>query len=246
MNPLDDEILMRRVDGELSPDEAARVDAAAAVDAGVASRLGALRGTRTASHEAFPIAPDVRDAGLARMIRLAPAKTPPLAGFGATLAEALAPRRAAIWGGLVAAAFVGGLALGPLLGGRSEGLSIQSGGVLADAGLVQVLDTRLTADGPDSQGRAVGLTFQDADGHWCRTFNVEEARVAGLACRRGGRWALEVLAPVPASAALGELRTAATETPEAVLATVDALITGETLDAAAEKIALNAGWPGPE
>ena len=246
MTPLDDEILIRCVDGELSPDEAARVDAAAALDASVAARLAALRGTRAAAREAFAIRPDARDADLARIIRSAQAKTTPLAGLAAMLGAAQTPRPATIWGGLATAAFVGGLALGHLLHGGYEGLTVNSGGRLADAGLVRVLDTRLTAEGPDAKGRTVGLTFKDADGHWCRTFNVEEAHVAGLACRRGGRWALEVLAPVPASAALGDLRTAATEAPEIVLSTVDALIAGETLDAGAETNARNAGWPGPE
>jgi hypothetical protein len=246
MTPLDDEILMRCVDGELSPDEAARVGAAAALDAGVAARLAALRGTREAAREAFPIGPDARDADLSRIIWSAQTRTTQLAGLAAMLSEAFMPRPAAIWGGLATAAFVGGLALGQLLDGGYEGLTVQSGGGLADAGLVRALDTRLTAEGPDAQGRTVGLTFKDADGRWCRTFNVEEAHIAGLACRRGGRWALEVLAPVPASADLGDLRTAATEAPEIVLTTVDALITGETLDANAETIARNAGWPGPE
>lgn len=240
MTRLDDEILMRRVDGELAPDEVARVDAAAQADPVVAARLAALRGMRAVAREAFPTTQDARDADLARMIRSAPAKASPLAGLGAILAEAFAPRRAAIWGGLATAAFVGGLALAPLMGGREEGMRIEDGGVLADAGLVRVLDTGLAADGADADGRAVGLTFRDQDGAWCRTFSEGQAGVAGLACRQDGRWAMRVMAPL--GDAGGEIRTASSETPEAVLNAVDAVIAGEAVDAAAEAAARDRGW----
>jgi hypothetical protein len=105
---------------------------------------------------------------------------------------------------------------------------------------VRVLDSGLAADAPDAAGRAVGLTFRDADGRWCRTFQSADAGVAGLACRGGDAWRLEALAPFQPAA--GEIRTAGADTPPAVLAAVDALIADETLDAAAETRARDAGW----
>ena len=66
-----------------------------------------------------------------------------------------------------------------------------------------------------------------------------EASVAGLACRRGEDWTLEVLAAAPV--AEGEVRTAAAM-PLPVLQAVDAAIDGEPLDAAAEAAARDAGW----
>lgn len=241
MTRLDDEILMRRVDGELTPDEVARVDASAQRDPAVAARLAALRSTRTVAREAFPTTQDARDADLARMIRSAPAKASPLAGLGAMLADAFAPRRAVIWGGLATAAFVGGLALGPLLDDRDAGLRIEDGGVLVDAGLVRVLDTGLAADGADSDGRSVGLTFRDQDGAWCRTFNVGKAGVSGLACRQNGLWAMRVMAPLEQAG--GDFRTASSEMPAAVLDVVDATIIGETLGGVEEAAARDRGWP---
>lgn len=240
MSPLDDEILMRRVDGELTAAEAERIDAVAAADPAIAARLAAMRAARKAATEAFPFMADARDRDLARMIANSSAKTSPLAAIGRSLADAFAPRRAVIWGGLATAAFVGGLALGPLLGERSEGLTAQGGGVLADAGLVRVLDTRLAADGADGEGRAVGLTFRSGEGGWCRTFRAGEAGVAGLACREDAVWRVRVLAPLDAAG--GEIRTAAADTPEAVLTAVDATIAGETLDATAEAAARDGGW----
>ena len=149
MTRLDDEILMRRVDGELDPAEVARVDAAAASDPETAARLAAMRGARKAATEAFPVTTDARDRDLARMIAASgAAKASPFAGIGRALAEAFAPRRAAIWGGLATAAFVGGLALGPLLGGRTEGVQVEGGeqrrddhrgGVAAHAGMYVVV-----------------------------------------------------------------------------------------------------------
>lgn len=237
----DDEILMRRIDGELSAEEGERIDAAARADPELAARLAIMRGLRTAAREAFPVEVDPRDQTLTRLISAAePARPSVLAEVRRALSDALVPRRAAIWGGLATAGFVGGLLLGPLLGGSNEGMRIQPGGVLADAGLVRVLDSRLAADGADDQGRAIGLTFRDGDGRWCRTFRAGEAGLAGLACRQGDGWTIRALAPT--APATGEVRTAGVEAPEVVLAAVDAALAGDTLDAAAEARARDSGW----
>lgn len=241
MSTIDDDILMRRIDGELSPQEAERIDAAALADPAVAARLEAMRRLRSVAKEAFPAAVDPRDQTLARLIA-AGAVQPrsPLAGLRQALAEAFAPRRAALWGGLATAAFVGGVLLGPYFGEHQRSLAVGDGGALTDTGLVRVLDTRLAADGPDSDGRSVGLTFQDDEDRWCRTFRADDARLAGLVCRRQDGWMMQVLAPT--EGAPGEVRTAGADTPDAVLTAVDAVISGETLDAAAETRARDAGW----
>ncbi|QTC91676.1 hypothetical protein [Brevundimonas goettingensis] len=240
MTQFDDETLMRRADGELSPERAAEVDAAAAADPALAARLAAFRSDRTTAREAFPIAPDPRDADLMRMIG-GGAKAKASSGWTERLKAAFAPQSAPIWGGLATACFVGGLALG-WLGMRPtpEGFAVQPGGVIADAGLVRVLDQRLAADGADGQGRAIGLTFRDAEGRWCRTFQAGEAGVAGLACRRDGHWAVQALAPFEAGST--EVRTASSDTPAVVLAAVDATLAGETVAGEEEAKARAAGW----
>lgn len=241
MSTIDDDILMRRIDGELSPQEADRVDAAALVDPDVAARLEGMRRLHAAAGEAFPVVADPRDQALARLIAAeGAAPRSPFAGLGQALADAFSPRRAALWGGLAAAAFVGGVLLGPYFGEADRSLAVGSNGVLTDASLVRVLDTRLAADGADGDGRSVGLTFRDDEGRWCRTFRADEARLAGLACRQPDGWTMRVLAPT--GGAPGEVRTAGADTPEAVLAAVDAAISGDTLDAAAEARARDAGW----
>ena len=246
MTAYDDETLMRRVDGELSLEAGVAIDNAAAVDPALAARLGALRQLRTLAREAVPIAPDPRDEALARLIEAAPRPSPLVPQLIDRLRAAFAPRHAPpkyapLWAGLAAACFVLGLSIGWLGGGEADsGFAVDRSGTIADAGLIRVLDTRLTADGADAEGRAVGLTFRDTDGRWCRTFRAVEANVAGLACRDADSWRLEALAPFSPTA--GDLRTAAADIPPPVLAAVDAAITGDTLDAAAETEARNAGW----
>jgi hypothetical protein len=237
----DDDTLMRRVDGELTPEAGAAIDAAAAADPALAARLKALRSLRALAREAVPLAPDPRDRDLARLIAAAPARQPAAAGLFQRLTAAFQPRHAPVWAGLAAACFVLGLSFGWLGAGAPErGFTVDRQGAIADAALVRVLDTRLTADGADAQGRAVGLTFRDADGRWCRTFQSEQAGVAGLACREADVWHLQALAPFQPAA--GELRTASADIPAPVLAAVDAALADDPLDAAAEARARDAGW----
>lgn len=237
----DDETLMRRVDGELSPEAGAAIDDAAAGDPALAARIATLRSLRTRVREAVPLASDPRDRDLARLIAAAPRPSPLSGRLLDRLRDAFAPARAPLWAGLAAACFVVGLSIGWLGGdGAGVGFTVDRGGVIADAGLVRVLDSRLTADGADADGRAVGLTFRDAEGRWCRTFQAGEAGVAGLACRQDGGWTMRALAPFHAPS--GELRTAAADIPAPVLAAVDAAIAGDALDAAAETAARDAGW----
>jgi len=239
--PFDDEILMRRVDGELTPEAGAAIDAAAAADPALARRLEQLRGLRTLAREAFPAAADPRDADLARMIAAASRPEPLTARLAERLGAAFAPRHAPVWGAVAAASFALGLSAAWLGQDRGPaGFALAADGSLADARLVRVLDSGLAADAPDAEGRAVGLTFRAADGRWCRTFQAGEAGVAGLACRAGDTWRLEALAVF--QPAVAEVRTAGAETPPAVLAAVDALIADQTLDAAAEAEARDAGW----
>ena len=242
----DDETLMRRVDGELSPERAAAVDAAAAGDADLTARLALLRRTRSVAGEAFALAADPRDADLARLIA-GGAGAPVRSGGGWLdgVRQAFAPRHAAIWGGLATACFVVGLGVGVVGdglsgGGPAPGFAVGADGAIADAGLVRVLDQRLAADGADAEGRAIGLTFKDDQGRWCRTFQAGEAGVAGLACRADDRWTMQALAPFHSGTT--EVRTASSETPAVVLAAVDATMAGETLSAADETRARAGGW----
>lgn len=238
----EDETLMRWSDGELPPAAATRLEAAARTDAALAARMEAMTRSRQALAEAFPIAFDPRDADLARRIATSGGLAPKSAQFArlrARIAELLAPRHAVPWAALATAAFVGGLLLGPLAN-RDAGLTLRPDRTVADAGLQRVLDQRLASEGADEQGLSVGLTFQDVDGRWCRTFQSERDGWGGLACRSDRAWTITALAALDRSD--GEVRMATSETPAAVLAAVDEAITGTTANAAAEARARDAGW----
>lgn len=237
----DDETLMRRVDGELTPETGAAIDADAVADPALAARLAAMRHVHALAREAVPLAPDPRDRDLARMIAANVPPRPSAARLFDRIGAAFAPRHAPLWAGMAAACFALGLSFGWLVaGGSDSGFAVDRQGAVADPALVRVLDSRLTADGADAQGRAVGLTFRDADGHWCRTFQAGEVRVAGLACREADTWRLQALAPFQPAA--GELRTASGDIPAPVLAAIDAALADDPLDAAAEARARDAGW----
>lgn len=241
MTRYDDETLMRRIDGELTPQEGERIDAEALTDVELAGRLRAMRSVRTAAREAFAVEPDPRDAALARLIAGADrTRVSPWARLSRAAARAFAPKPAALWAGLAVATFVAGVFVGPLLKGSEPAFTLAPGGEIADAALVRVLDARLASDGPDVDGRAVVLSYRDVDGNWCRTFRAGDAGVAGLACRDEGQWAIRAVAPL--GEASGEVRTAGTDMPSTILSAVDASLSGETLDAAAEARARDAGW----
>lgn len=239
MTRYDDETLMRRIDAEMPIVERERIDAAAATDADLAARLAALRSAGAAARAAFPIESDARDADLSRLIMASSVAQERRDGWRVWLGQAFAPRSAVVWGALATAAFVAGLLIAPSLQG-SAGFALANDGVVSDTALVRVLDTRLAGDGADAQGRAVGLTFRDGEGRWCRTFTTAREGVAGLVCRDGGAWRLQALAP--AAASTGELRTASSDTPALVLQAVDAAIAGDAADAAAEHRARDGGW----
>ena len=240
MTRYDDETLMRRLDGELSPEASDRIDSEVRQNPELARRVSQMRGLRSLAGEAFAVSPDPRDAALSRLIAAQVAAPSSWSRMSQALAHAFAPRRAVLWGGLAVATFVGGVLVGPLFDPRGEGFSLLPGGAISDAGLVRVLDERLASDGPDARRRAVALTYRDASGRWCRTFSAGDAGVAGLACRNDGRWSIRALAPLGAPS--GEVRTAAVDTPAAILAAVDANLATETIDATAEAQARDGGW----
>lgn len=236
----DDRTLMAFVDGELAPDDRARVEAALATEPELRARTAALDGVRTAARDAFPITVDPGDAALTARIRAHAAGASPRRFVTERL---FAPRlrRPALWAGLAAAGFAAGIGVGWFgSGSTSAGLVLHPGGMIANKGLVRVLDTRRAGDGADANGRRVNLTFRATGGEWCRTFVADRDGLAGLACRQDGHWQARVVTPW--SAPKSEIRTAAAETPPAILAEVDALIVGETLGTEAEADLLGTGW----
>jgi hypothetical protein len=142
------------------------------------------------------------------------------------------------WGAL-AASLVAGVVIGRLTLPQESGALRSTGDALvAQAGLARALDTKLASDpGPVR----VGLTFRTAGGGYCRTFQSDPDRLAGVACREDGRWVVQTTtAWSPASGP--DYRMAGSDTPAPVLSAVDQLIAGEALDASSERAARDRGW----
>lgn len=230
VNKIDDAQWMAYVDGGLDAAGRAAVETAMAADPQLAARVQAqqqLRGRlqRGLAGELDEPVPD----RLAALLAPAAAPVPHTAGATATLPSP-APNRA--W--WMAAA---GLLIGLLL----PRLLPEQGGVdlRIDGRLAQALETRLVADASGAEGWQPRLSFRDREGRYCRGFS--DAEQAGLACKGSdGRWALQMLMPTQAPA--GELRTASSALPPALLEAVDARAAGATLDAEAEAKAKAAGW----
>ncbi len=148
------------------------------------------------------------------------------------------------WGALAAT-----LVLGVLVGGagiRSLGPAEQfaavdgrSGALAAHGKLAQALSQQLSSDTAARSGVLVGVSFLDQDGNYCRSFKL--SKTAGLACQSGGEWRIPVMSDTAAGAAT-PYRQAGAAMPQAVLEAIDARISGKTLDAAAEKAAMQRGW----
>jgi hypothetical protein len=143
------------------------------------------------------------------------------------------------WAALAASVAVG-LFVGVMIArGPAAPFDEMDGKLIARGALDEALSSQLAAVSGES-GVAIGISFKDRDGGYCRSFYMHrDAPLAGLACRSGKAWQLEVLASAPPQ--LGDVRPASAM-PLSVLHAVDATIDGEPLDAAAEAVARDAGW----
>jgi len=147
------------------------------------------------------------------------------------------------WGAM-AASLVVGLLLGPRLLRPSAPLETSGGRVLASGVLSGALSQQLASAQPAGAPVTIGVSFRARSGGYCRTFVLHESQsLAGLACREGPAWQVKALAQSEApGAAGGGYAQAASELPPAVARTLDDLIAGEPLDAAAETAARERGW----
>ncbi|MFN3964370.1 MAG: zf-HC2 domain-containing protein [Silanimonas lenta] len=232
------ERLYAYLDGELDAAACREVEAALAADPALAAELAAQRRLREQLHEALgPVLDEPVPERLRAMARPVDA--------GATVVD-LAARRAArrSWrwpatGMGMAAAVALGVLLVPLLRTDPALLAGSDGRLLARGELRQALEQGRSGE---RFGDAVpGFAFRDRAGGYCRSFIIRGAPArAGLSCRDGDEWRVEVLAETVLPE--GELRLAATGLPVDVLEAIDDRIDGEPLDATAEAEALRRGW----
>lgn len=241
-----EETLIAYADGELDAATRAAVEAAVAGDPQLAQRIARHRALRARVQDAYaPVLAEPVPERLLASVRGAPATQ-----RAQNAIELRAPPRPRWswpqWGAMAASLLIGVL-LGPQLlrpAAPQAALETRGGRVLAGGVLAQALSQQLASAQPPAAPVAIGVSFRARSGDYCRTFVLRETEsLAGLACRAGSSWQVLALAQGAAARAAGsDYARAASTLPPAVARTLDDLIAGEPLDAAAESAARERGW----
>ena len=240
-----DEVLMAYADGELDTATRQQVQDAIDRDPEIARRVASHRALRDSLRSSFDAVlneplPD-RLLSAARAVALEPAKSRVV-----PLRRNTAPVRAwPKWAALAASFVLGALALqfGTSLR-ESASITERNGQLLASGALQQALSNQLTGSRAPQAPVQIGVSFLSKSGHYCRTFELQEATsLGGLACNEAGSWKLEVLARGEASAIQNpQYRPAGSQLPAAVIQAVNDNIAGDPLDAKAEALARAQQW----
>ncbi len=234
---IDDETLYAWLDGELPADEARRVEAAVAVDPALAVKLESQRRLRAQLRAAFDPVAEVPAPGTSAM--LADANVSSLGAARAARAQRRGfgpPQWAAVAAALVAGLF-GGHMLSQVAGVPTV---VQDSPMAATAEVAAVLDTQLASVGAGAASAPthVRLTFRDANGAICRSFDTSTAW--GVACRESDAWTIRALFAHDGPTG-GTYRMAGTAS-AAAMTYVDAIMVGDPFDAEAERRARQSGW----
>ena len=139
----------------------------------------------------------------------------------------------------MAATLALGLLVGNLVGGSGETspVAVDSGRLIASASLEKTLDNGL-ASVPTGSGARIGLTFRNAQGDICRSF--QDGPAGGLACRKGQQWRIEGLFP-GSQGQTSDYRMAAGQDPR-LAELISQTIEGDPFDSAQERAARDKGW----
>jgi anti-sigma factor RsiW len=242
----DDAEIHAYVDGALDANTSARLEAQARGDAVLAARIARQRDLRARLRAEFdpvleePIPQQLRDA------LAGPASGAVVTPIGAARKDRVSALRA--WSlrewSAIAATLVLGALLGPLVF-RSPGnlpIEIDGGRLVAAAYLDTALSTQLASEARDTAPARIGLTFRAAGGEYCRTFALQTGTI-GLACRRDGRWAVELLDGAAAQPAAPDgFRQASSALSPALLGALTARGAGDPLTTDQERQRIASGW----
>lgn len=242
---IDDRKLIAYVDGELDAFGRAEVEAAVAADPVLGVRLeehrllrakvgGAYAGVVQESVPAQLMATAQAGAKAGNVVKLADRRKPP------PVAKPQIKLALPAWSSVAATLMVGVVA-GYVISQQNAGVLAPSmdGALVARGALAKALDNNLSANSGPAR---LGISFKTADGRYCRTFQADAQRIAGIACHEGPRWIARMTTAAPAPTKTFDYRTAASATAPAVLAAVDGMIEGEPLDRAGEITAKARRW----
>jgi hypothetical protein len=241
----DDAKIHAYVDGELDADAAARLESDSRSDAALAARIAQQRELKALLRGAFdpvlnePVPQRLRDA------LTGPAPGATVTPIGAARKE---PARARpVWSlrewSAMAATLVFGALLGPLLLRGPAGLPVKTtdGQLVAATYLDEALSAQLSGAAPAGAGVSVSLSFRAANGQFCRGFTLQTG-ASGLACRRDGHWAVQLLEGGSASPRPDSFRQASSALSPALLRAAEALGAGDALTRDEEQQHLGSGW----
>ena len=238
---VEDEKFFAWLDGELPPEEAARVEAEVAADPRLSRLADEHRAMTSGLRQAFA---EVEAKPLPYRLRSAIGRDEKVVSLADARAVQAARRAPPVWAQLAALAatlavgvFAGNAMSGMFTAGPSNPIEAEAGRLVASADLENALYARF-ASAPVDSGPRIGLTFRDKSGAICRTF--EDQAASGLACREGGDWRIRSLFQAPEGQAT-DYRMASGPNPQ-LMEAVDAAINGEPFDAAEEKAAAERGW----
>lgn len=250
-----EETLMAYADGELDAETRAAVEAAMAADAQIARRVAQHLSLASKVRAAFD--PVLREAIPDRLKdaaeRTADAPTTATAGTGTVVdlsrVRAAKPARPARtwswpqWSAIAASLVVGVFAGRSVVHDPSPSqMTLESAGFVARGALERALSTQLASTQAGDAPIRIGISFLSKSGDYCRTFSLAN-ELAGLGCRTGSDWHLEVVARSTTGAeSSAAYRMAAGDAPAAVVRAVEERIAGSTLDAREEEAALRSSW----
>jgi hypothetical protein len=244
------EMLTAYADGELGPDEAARVEAAMEADPALAEEVAAHRALRETLDTHFapvldqPVPQHLtdllkRDAGLPKdnvvdltQVRRAREEEKRIQAPR----RALSPRWAV--GGVLAASLALALVFGSRIAAPGSSIELQDGILVASGALDKALTTQ-QASAKDGASVHILLSFKAQDGRYCRGF--EHGSTAGIACQDSGRWQIVRTQSGKSEKTSGGYRQAGSNASD-ILAAAQDMADGSALDAKGEQAAQDAGW----
>ncbi len=234
---VEEETFFAWLDGELPPEEAARVEVAVGADPELLKQAAEYRAMAAGLRGAFD---SIAEQPIPERLKRRLNNDDTLVSLADARVKRATRSAQPMW--VQAAALAATLAIGIFTGaqfanGPSSPIQSQAGRLVASADLDQALSKRL-ASAPADSGPRIGLTYRDQSGAICRTFEGQSA--SGLACREGSDWRIRSVFQSPEGQS-ADYRMASGGDPQ-LMEAVDASIAGEPFDAAQEKAAMERGW----
>ncbi|HEX4270203.1 MAG TPA: hypothetical protein VHZ32_02410 [Rhizomicrobium sp.] len=226
------ETLTAFLDGELSPEETARVAALLVTRPDLDAWVNRQQRLRASLRDGFAEVIEAPvPAALAALTRTAPIS------WRWRMAQAFHGAHLKTWVP-AGAALVAGLAIGIAIHPSGD-LASRGGQVVAQSALADALDRQLASAGDTGGGPHIGVSFRNRSGRDCRTFTRDGQ--AGLACHDAGGWVVNMLVSQPREPDTA-YQMAGSALPDAIRNAVAASIQGAPFDAAAEKAARDKDW----